>query len=445
VESAGSPSSAGSRGHATARRYGTAAMLLAGMLSATVLISRGHASVIMRTVPIGGFVGAMAVDAQTGRAFAIGNGTVYVLDSSSGALVRALSIEPYTVGFTTIAADERTARIVVADDDGSAAGYVHLLDARSGTPLRALPLSLAPAGVAVDAESTRAFVVGNPPNAHHGTPGFMAMLDVRRGRLVRTVLLGRRALLTGAMSLNTRVHRIYVVYVDAGSALLRGTVATIEETSGRILHTLPIGPACTAPGPALAADEQSGRVFVICPLNQSLRVLTARNGSLMQTVPLHAYPTALAVDDATERVFVTTLHNTVVMVDAVSGRILRTVPVGLAPRALAVDPRSRRVFVVNEGSYDAKGYTTRDGSVSVLDALTGRVLRTVPLQGNGGLIAVDERAGRAFVTTYGRRVVRPLDPWAWIPSSLRRRLPFLPAPPAPRFAAASVTMIDATQ
>jgi DNA-binding beta-propeller fold protein YncE len=261
-------------------------VLLLGVLSATVLISRGSASVVMRTVPIGGFVGAMAVDAQTGRAFAIEDGTVYVLDSGSGTLVRTRSIEPYTVGFTTIAADERTARIVVAHDDGSAAGYVHLLDARSGTPLRALPLSLAPAGMAVDAESNRAFVVGNLSNAKHSTPGVMAVVDVRKGRVVRTILLGGRALLTGAMSLDTRVHRLYVVYADPS---------------------------------------------------------------------------------------------------------------------------------------------------------------TVPLQGNGGLIAVDERAGQAFVTTYGRRVVPPLDPWAWIPSSLRRRLPFLPAPPAPHFAAASVTMIDATQ
>src|SRR5437763_17129287 len=108
----------------------------------------------------------------------------------------------------------------------------------------------------------------------------MAVLDVRRGRLVRTVLLGRRAEMTGAMSLDPRMHRIYVVYVDLGSALLQGTVATIDEISGRILHTLPIGPSFKAPGPTLVADERSGRVSVICPLNQRLRLLAARTGSL---------------------------------------------------------------------------------------------------------------------------------------------------------------------
>jgi DNA-binding beta-propeller fold protein YncE len=429
-------------------------MLLAGVLSATVLISRGQASAILRTIPIGGFVGGrtvpMAVDAQTGRAFAIEDGTVYVLDSGTGALLRTLSIEP-DAGGTTIAADERTARLVVADEDGSGAEHLRLLDAHNGTLVRSLPLSLVPAGMAVDAGNNRAFVVGNPHVAlstpTRSTPGLLAVLDVRRGRLVRTVLLGRRAEMTGAMSLDTRMHRIYVVYVDLGSALLQGTVATIDELSGRILHTLPIGPSYTSPGPTLTADKRSGRVFVICPLNQSLRVLAARSGSLVQTVPLHAYPTALAVDEATERVFVATGRNTVVMLDAVSGRILRTMPVGLVPLGLAVDTRSRRVFVLNHGSYDSvKFYTIRDGSLSVLDALAGTVLRTVPLPGNAGPAVVDERRGRAFVVTHRRRPVGTVDPCGWIPSPLRRLLPFVPAPPAPGVAdPVSVTMIDATR
>ena len=136
-----------------------------------------------------------------------------------------------------------------------------------------------------------------------------------------------------------------------------------------------------------------------------------------------------------------------VMLDAVSGRILRTVPVGLAPLALAVDTRSRRVFVVNRGSYDViKFYTIRDGSLSVLDALTGTVLRTVPLPGNAGPAVVDEHTGRAFVVIHRRRPVGTVDPWGWIPSPLRRLLPFVPAPPTPGVAdSVSVTMIDATR
>jgi len=78
------------------------------------------------------------------------------------------------------------------------------------------------------------------------------------------------------------------------------------------------------------------------------------------------------------------------------------------------------VFVVNHGSYDAiKFYTIRDGSLSVLDALTGTVLRTVPLPGNAGPAVVDERRGRAFVVTHRRRPVGAADPWGWIPSRLR--------------------------
>ena len=105
------------------------------------------------------------------------------------------------------------------------------------------------------------------------------------------------------------------------------------------------------------------------------------------------------------------------------------------------------MFVVNHGSYDAiKFYTIRDGSLSVLDALTGTVLRTVPLPGNAGPAVVDERTGRAFVVTHRRRLVGAADPWGWIPWPPRRQLPLVPPPPTLGVAdPVSVTMIDATR
>src|SRR5437764_4375684 len=59
--------------------------------------------------------------------------------------------------------------------------------------------------------------------------------------------------------------------------------------------------------------------------------------------------------------------------------VLATVRVGPNPVAVAVDPRSRHVLVVNGGvQADANGNLLGPGSVSLLDATTGAVLRTVP-------------------------------------------------------------------
>jgi len=88
----------------------------------------------------------------------------------------------------------------------------------------------------------------------------------------------------------------------------------------------------------------------------------------------------------------------------VAGALIRTVRVGPAPFALALDARRGHVFVVNNGR------TTEGGSVAVLDAATGRVVRmalAAGLQESSGYgsqaVAVDSRIGRVFVLDTGKR------------------------------------------
>jgi len=78
------------------------------------------------------------------------------------------------------------------------------------------------------------------------------------------------------------------------------------------------------------------------------------------------------------------------VLDAVSGRSVRTAVTGWQPGAVAVDEAHQKVFVVN--SYN----------VSILDGRNGTILRTVPLpQGAFAIpqtnVAVDTMTGRALV------------------------------------------------
>jgi YVTN family beta-propeller protein len=67
-----------------------------------------------------------------------------------------------------------------------------------------------------------------------------------------------------------------------------------------------------------------------------------------------------------------------------------------------VDTRTHRVFVVN-GNFGGTG------TVSVLDARTGGLVRTVAVGHTPYAVAVDERAGHAFVTNNGDDSVSVLD------------------------------------
>ncbi len=123
----------------------------------------------------------------------------------------------------------------------------------------------------------------------------------------------------------------------------------------------------------------------------------------VRTAPLPGQPIAMVVEARTGRVFVAaanvsslTAPGSISMLDAATGAVVRTVTVGVNPQVLAVSDATLRTFVVNAG-YGSPRYT-----VSVLDARTGVVLRTVPVAAwRPVAITVDDRQRRVFILNAG--------------------------------------------
>jgi hypothetical protein len=110
---------------------------------------------------------------------------------------------------------------------------------------------------------------------------------------------------------------------------------------------------------------------------------------------------------------------------------------------MAVDGRHGRIVV---GTRDTTAETpARTGRVLVLDARSGRILHTLLRNAAPVALAVDERAGRAVVVSYGGTVARP-DAWRWVPLWLRAPLSFL-VPPRPRTSTVptSASILDLTR
>jgi DNA-binding beta-propeller fold protein YncE len=113
----------------------------------------------------------------------------------------------------------------------------------------------------------------------------------------------------------------------------------------------------------------------------------------------------VAVDAQTSRAVVTAhipnSHGDVLgILDARSGRLLRTIPVGRDPFRVLIDPRRGRAVVAND----------EDGTVSVLDLRSGIVKgRTVAVGTDPVDMAVDTRTGRAIVINRGSDSVSILD------------------------------------
>lgn len=166
---------------------------------------------------------------------------------------------------------------------------------------------------------------------------------------------------------------------------------------------------------ALGADPARGRLFVRDDDGMVDVVDTAR-GTLLRRTAVGPYdygdylPTSTAVDRRAGRVFVANSGDTardgdVSVLDAATGKVLRTVATGVHPVAVTVNEQRGHVFVVNAGPLD----TGATGSVSMLDARTGAILHTAAVGRYPDAAAVDTRTGRLFVVSREDSTVSVLD------------------------------------
>jgi YVTN family beta-propeller protein len=205
----------------------------------------------------------------------------------------------------------------------------------------------------------------------------VSVLDAGNGTVLRTVALGDEPDVVAA---DVRTGRIFVL-TDP-----KNTVCVLDAVTGALLRTVAVTTA------DLAVDDQTGRVFVSgLPYSGvgTVAMLDGRSGSMLHNAIVGGNMAwGVAVDARTRRVFVVNVTNDdVSVVDASSGRVLRTVAVGYLPVAVAVDVSTGHVFVTNSGA----------DTVTMLDALTGSIVSTIKVGPNPGRVVVDERTGHVFV------------------------------------------------
>lgn len=141
---------------------------------------------------------------------------------------------------------------------------------------------------------------------------------------------------------------------------------------------------------ALAVDSSTHSVYVLDPQNPSQKVgtLVVVNNStntVETTVPLSAYPDAIALDQTTNMLYIANKDaDTVSVLNGATNAIVATIPVGNAPASVAVDPTTNVIYVAN----------SVDGTVSVIDGSTNKVTATVPVGDHPDSIVVNAAGGQ---------------------------------------------------
>jgi len=234
----------------------------------------------------------------------------------------------------------------------AAAGVLGLRHASADPVITTVAVGRTPWRVVVDGASGRVFVV----NRGDGT---VSVLDSAAASLVATTPVGSDPV---AAAVDERTRRVFVS--NNGDA----TVSVLDARTGGLVRTTMVG---TSPQ-WLAVDARTGRVFVRCNSGH-VDVLDARDGTMLRATRVGSAPWGqVAVDEQTGRVFVTNPHDqTVSVLDARDGVVLRTVAIGADGYRPIVDARTGHVVVA--GPTGAEGRAVAHGRAGLFALACRRI------------------------------------------------------------------------
>jgi YVTN family beta-propeller protein len=176
---------------------------------------------------------------------------------------------------------------------------------------------------------------------------------------------------------------LYVV-CDAAANNLPATVLALDETTGAVLGSVSVAPASSY----LAVDQATDTVFVTGFIDSHLQVIRGGPSALAiaASVDLGRFPDAgLAVNSTTHRVYVG-VGNTVRVIDGMAGTTVASIPSGDFPIAITVRESVNEVYVA----------LLNDRQVQVIDGVTNTVVDSASVGGGPEGIAASD-AG--FVVT----------------------------------------------
>jgi YVTN family beta-propeller protein len=207
------------------------------------------------------------------------------------------------------------------------------------------------------------------------------------------------------MAADARTSRMVLVTTSS--------VGVLDSRTGAIVHSTAVEVAGDAT--ALTVDSRLGRAFTIASalpyaFNSAIDIFDTHTARLLRTVTVGVSAFGEVVDERCGRLFVANAGSaTVSVIDVRAGTLVRTVPVARNPIPLAIDEAAQRVFVATGTVFGSPGNFPPHGTLSVLDACSGSVLRTYPVGTDPSAVAVDTQRGHEFVLNRISRTVTVLD------------------------------------
>ena len=223
-----------------------------------------------------------------------------------------------------------------------------------------------------------------------------------------------------AVAVDEGLGRVYVVHrrfyrdLDVNADLLpTDTVSVVDQATGTIITTIPVGTALNGVGQGIAVDDSRNRVYVTNSDDDTVSIIDGSANIVVATVQVGAGPQGIAVDKERGLVYVAnSFGKSVTILDAVTGHARGTVELTGGVYAVAVDPLSHLAYATVRAA---------PWTVVAIDSQTQSVVAQVPLNLLLSLsdITVDP-GSRVYVTDYDTGMVAVIDISGGTPKEVAR-------------------------
>ena len=163
-------------------------------------------------------------------------------------------------------------------------------------------------------------------------------------------------------------------------------VTVIDAKTDKVIGNIPLDG-----NPEFAATDENGKIYLNIEDKSKLCVINSLTLKVEQYWPIGPVvePSGLAIDNATHRLF-TVSDGHMAVIDAISGKIIATLPIGDRVDGVAFDKGQKR-------AYSANG----DGTMTVVGEVDGnyKVIETVKTQKGARTIAVNSKTGGIYLPT----------------------------------------------
>ena len=303
---------------------------------------------------------------------------------------------PLSVNGFGLVLDDAAHRLYITD---TRAGSLTVLDVASDTVVGTVALNEAPDAVSSQKPAKASQAARSGKTSRAGKTAKPAGEDNKDGMYkYREVVLDRTH------------NRLYL----PGMSLEAGRDGVLKVVDAHTLKVQKVVPGLGFGTTGIALDETAGKLYVSNLVGQLFVVDTgtlAVTGKfevaadqLLNLAVDRAAGQVLAVDQGMARLDEKRQQdgiaytprgkgNQVVAIDPANGQVTRNIAVGTQPVALLLDAERNRLYVSNRDS----------GNVSIIDARTGHLLKSVDLQRHPNSLTLNPKTGEVYVTIKNAR------------------------------------------